>query len=59
MIINLNPDIGLAANSAALAAFQRAANAWTSRFSDNFTININAGLADLGNPSVIGQANST
>jgi hypothetical protein len=59
MIINLNPDIGLAANSAALAAFQRAANAWTSRFSDNFTVNINAGLADLGNPSIIGQANST
>jgi hypothetical protein len=38
------PGSGLASNTAALQAFQRAANAWGSRISDPITININADL---------------
>ena len=56
--IVLNPDAGLSANSAALAAFNRAAAQWESAFSDAITVNINAGLADLGNNSTIGQAST-
>lgn len=58
MSITLNADAGLSGNAAALAAFQRAALSWSSMFSDPFAVNINAGLADLGNPSIIGQASS-
>ncbi len=56
--IVLNAGAGLAGNAPALAAFQRAANTWGSMFSDNFTVNIDADMAVLGNPSIIGQASS-
>ena len=59
MSILLNPNPTLSGNAAALAAFQRAANTWSSAFTDNITVNIDAGLADLGNPNVIGQASAT
>src|SRR6188768_3668875 len=59
MSVVLNPDVGLGANSAALAAFQRAATTWSSMFSDPFTVTINAGLANLGAPNIIGQANAS
>ncbi|WP_165074044.1 NF038122 family metalloprotease [Paludisphaera rhizosphaerae] len=57
--ININADAGLAANSAALAAFQRAAQQWVSRISDPITINISASLANLGGGGIIGQTASS
>jgi hypothetical protein len=56
--IVLVPGAGLAANPAALAAFERAAAQWEARFSDPITVTINADFADLGNPSIIGQSSS-
>lgn len=53
----INPDAGLAANPAALAAFERAAATWEKYICDPVTINIDAGLANLG-PSILGQAGS-
>jgi hypothetical protein len=58
MTITLNADPGLAGNAAALAAFQRAATTWTNIFTDPISVTIDAGLANLGNPNVIGQAGS-
>ncbi|HTH47858.1 MAG TPA: NF038122 family metalloprotease [Candidatus Limnocylindria bacterium] len=59
--INVNPVGGgsLASNSAALAAFNRAADTWKSYFSDPVSINITADLVDLGSPSIIGQTSVT
>ncbi|MFM7179915.1 MAG: NF038122 family metalloprotease [Verrucomicrobiales bacterium] len=45
-------------NTAALAAFQRAADTWASFISDPIQITIQANLADLGNPNTIGSASS-
>ncbi len=59
MIININADAGLASNPAALAAFNAAAAEWSSRFSDNITVNITASLASLVNPNIIGQTSAT
>ncbi len=57
--ININPGSGLSGNSAALAAFNRAAGHWMSYFSDPVSININADLTGgFTNPSIIGQASS-
>jgi PEP-CTERM motif len=56
--IIINPGAGLAANAAALAAFNRAAAALGSRFSDPITVNINANLADLGSPTIIGSTSA-
>src|SRR4051794_25314620 len=55
--INITPGAGLAANTAALAAFNRAANTWAAVFSDPVTINIDANLGSLG-PNIIGQTSS-
>lgn len=55
--INLIPNTTLSSNAAALAAFQRAAHRWETKFTDNITVNINCGLAALGN-GIIGQASS-
>jgi len=52
------PGATLAANAAALAAFNRAANAWAARISDPITITINADLAPLG-PGILGATSST
>lgn len=57
--ININADAGLASNTAALAAFQRAAQQWVSRISDPITINISASLANLGDAGIIGQTSSS
>src|SRR5262245_18128895 len=59
LTININAGAGLAGNAAALAAFDRAANQWEAVFSDNVTVNINADLTNLGNPTIIGQASRT
>jgi hypothetical protein len=57
--ININPGSGLSGNSAALAAFNRAAGHWMSYLSDPVSININADLTGgFSNPSIIGQASS-
>ena len=59
--IQVNPVSGgsLASNSAALAAFNRAADTWKSYFSDPVTINITADLVNLGSSSIIGQTGVT
>jgi len=57
--IVLHPDAALSANPAALASFQRAADSWSIHFSDPITVNINASLANLGNPNIIGSTSST
>lgn len=49
---------GLQANAQALAAFERAALQWEAIFSDPVTVYINADLANLSSPSVIGQTSS-
>lgn len=56
--INIVAGTTLAANTAALDAFNRAAAQWEAFISDPITVNIDADLANLGNPSVIGQASS-
>ena len=55
--IIINPGATLAANPAALAAFNRAANQWGSLFKDPITVNINANLANLG-PGILGSTSS-
>jgi len=57
MNIVINPNATLSGNAAALAAFQRAANNWATKFSDPVTIQINAGLASLGG-GIIGSTSS-
>ena len=53
--IELVPDAGLAANPAALGAFERAAAQWEAVISTPVTVTINAGLEDLGDSRIIGQ----
>jgi hypothetical protein len=48
----------LASNTAALAAFERAAQSWEAVFTDPVIVRIGADLGALG-PNVIGQASST
>lgn len=55
--INLVPNASLSGNAAALAAFQRAADAWEAVLADPITVTINAGLAALP-AGVIGSASS-
>ncbi len=49
LVINMTPDANLAANPAALAAFNRAAQSWSSLFDNPVTINIDAGLSPMAN----------
>ena len=56
--IVLVPGAGLAANPAALAAFERAAAQWEALITDPIVVTIDADFADLGSPSTIGQASS-
>lgn len=58
MVITVTPDAGLSANPAALAAFNRAGQAWSSRFTNPITINIAAGLTGGFAPNHIGNASS-
>jgi len=59
MNIVITPDAGLAANPAAMAAFNRAATSWSSVFTDNITINISAGLSNsFASPNIIGSTSS-
>ncbi len=64
LVININAKPGggldIGSNAAlAMAAFNRAADQWESRFSDNVTVEINADILNLGSGSVIGNAGST
>ena len=52
------PGPTLAGNAAALAAFNRAANAWAARISDPITVTINADLSPLG-AGILGSTSST
>ena len=54
LVIQLNPDAGLATNPQALAAFERAAAEWETAISSPVTIYIDAGLAAVTDPNVIG-----
>jgi hypothetical protein len=56
--IVINAGSTLAANTAALAAFNRAAAQWEARISDPVTITINADLANLGSTTTIGQSST-
>jgi len=55
--IAIVPGAALSSNGAALAAFNRAAQAWESRISDPITVLISANLASLGS-NVLGSASS-
>jgi hypothetical protein len=55
--INILPGAGLAGNTAALSAFNRAANTWGSLFSDPIDVYINADLGALG-VGVIGSTSN-
>lgn len=55
--IVISPGATLAGNTAALAAFNRAAQRWEAFFSDPITITVNADLAALG-PGIIGSTGS-
>src|SRR4051812_31215861 len=55
MDIVVTPDAALAANPAAVAAFNRAGAAWSNVFTDDITINISAGFGTFSNPSIIGN----
>jgi hypothetical protein len=58
--IQINPGAGLSGNSAALAAFNRAAQEWSSRFANDVTVYVDADLSGgFGNPYTIGQAGPT
>lgn len=58
--IQINPGSGLAGNSAALAAFNRAAQEWSSQFANDVTVYVNADLSGgFGNPNIIGGASPT
>lgn len=56
--IDINAGSTLAANSAALDAFYRAAEQWESRLTDPITVTIDADLADMGDASIIGGTSS-
>jgi hypothetical protein len=56
--IELVPTANLSANSAALAAFSRAAARWSEHLLDPITVRITADFSALGSASVIGQASS-
>src|SRR4051794_27946298 len=59
MVIVVTPDAGLAANPAAVAAFNRAGQAWSNIFTNNITINISAGLrTPFVTPAVIGNTSA-
>lgn len=58
LTININAGAGLAGNAAALAAFQRAADAWEAIFTDPVTVEIDADLQNTGSSSVIGSTQS-
>lgn len=57
--IIIQPQAGLSGNADALAAFQRAGQAWSSRISNPITLTISADLNNsFGDPTVIGSANT-
>jgi hypothetical protein len=56
--IVINAGATLQGNAPALAAFNRAAANWNSRFTDNITVNIDANLVNLGSSTILGQASS-
>ena len=57
--IELNPGAVLTSNTAALAAFNRAAADWESRISDSVKITINADMGTFDNANIIGSTSTT
>lgn len=57
LTINIVAGGGLAANQAALDAFNRAADSWEGVFTDPISVQINADLAALG-PNILGSTSS-
>jgi hypothetical protein len=58
MNVVITPTPDLAANPAALAAFNRAGQVWSSAFTDDITVNITGGFTTFSDPSVIGNTSS-
>lgn len=56
--IVIDPGPGLAANPAALAAFQRAANQWSIRLTDPVTVTIKADMQNMGSPVILGSTSA-
>ncbi|MBX7168376.1 MAG: NF038122 family metalloprotease [Pirellulales bacterium] len=56
IVLNAGPT--LVANADALAAFERAAAHWEAMISDPILVTLNADLANLGAPNVIGQTST-
>ena len=56
--IKINPGATLATNNSALAAFNRAANQWASKITDNVTITVNADLGTFSNNNIIGSTSN-
>jgi len=57
LTINIVAGAGLAANQAALDAFNRAADSWEGIFTDPISVQIDANLAALG-PNILGSTSS-
>lgn len=53
--IQLNPGFGLSGNADALAAFQRAANEWSSVITNNITVYVDANMVNMNSSTVIGS----
>ena len=58
LAININASSALSANTAALNAFNRAADRWESIFSDPITVTIDADIYDFGGSNSLGKTSS-
>ncbi|MEZ6137395.1 MAG: NF038122 family metalloprotease [Pirellulaceae bacterium] len=58
LVININAGANLAANTQAMAAFERAAAQFENIFADDIVVNIDADLGAFANPNTIGSASS-
>src|SRR5688500_11276973 len=52
------PGAGLASNAPALAAWNRAANAWGNILTDPITVTVNADMFNMGSPSILGATSA-
>lgn len=59
LTIEIDPGSGLAGNTDALAAFNRAAAEWSSRIANDVTVYISADLVSMGSPTIIGATSFT
>jgi hypothetical protein len=58
LTININAAAALQGNTAALDAFNRAADQWEAIFTDDIAVTIDADLLNIGAPNIIAQAGS-